>query len=109
MCGADCLRAALLSNPLPSYPQKAKARKLQGAVKLRAAIGQKGTVRELDTLSGNPILAQAAIDAVQHWKFRPTLLNNEPVKVVVTIYIVFQLDGYKTAVSNDSTKTGSPH
>ena len=100
-CGADCSKTRLVSSPLPVYPQKAKARKLQGLVRLQAVVGQRGNVRELGTLSGNPILAQAAIDAIQHWKYRPTLLNNDPVEVVIVIDIVFYLEGHKGVVHSD--------
>ena len=71
--------AAMLVNRVePKYPAFAIAARISGTVHLRAIIGKDGTVRELEVVDGNPLLAQAAKGAVQNWRYQPTLLNGEP-------------------------------
>jgi TonB family protein len=65
---------------------------LQGTVRLRAIIGKDGSVSELEVLSGNPILVQAAVAAVREWRYRPTRLNNEAVEVETYITVTFVLE-----------------
>mgnify|MGYP001579319368 CR=1 FL=1 len=83
--------AQLVHRIEPVYPFIAIQSRLQGTVRLRAIIGTDGSVRELELVSGNPILAQAALAAVAQWRYRPTLLNNQPVEVETHITVVFQL------------------
>jgi protein TonB len=77
----------------PVYPADARAANVQGIVVLHAIISEEGTVEKLDIISGPPALAAAAIDAVSQWRYRPYLLNDEPVKVETTININFTLTG----------------
>ena len=58
---------------------------------LSAVIGRDGRVKEVSLLDGEPALAQAAIDAVRQWVYRPTLLNGEPVEVRTTVDVDFTL------------------
>ena len=58
---------------------------------LHAIIDREGRVAELEVLSGHPVLVKAAMDAVQLWRYRPTLLNGEPVEVETTIKVSFVL------------------
>jgi len=81
----------LLSKTAPVYPPIAKAARVQGTVVLQGLIGKDGTLKELHVISGPPLLQQAALDAVQQWVYRPYLLNNEPVEVLTSIYVVFTL------------------
>lgn len=60
-------------------------------VRLQAMIGKDGTVQDLKALSGHPWLVGAAIAAVQHWRYQPTLLNGEPVEVLTEIDVTFRL------------------
>jgi|SRR5882672_104298 len=94
--GVEWSRSALLESPPPAYPEKAKKKKLQGRVKLQVLVGQEGSVLRLDTVSGNPVLAQAAIDAVQHWKYHPTYLNGERVRVLTMVEVAFAPDSTKS-------------
>ena len=73
----------------PAYPPLAKQARIQGVVILEAIIGKDGAVTEVKVISGHPLLQQAAIDAVSQWKYKPTLLNGEPVEVVTTVTVNF--------------------
>ena len=75
----------------PAYPQIAQAAGVQGTVILEAVIGEDGRVRNLRVLRSIPLLDRAAIDAVRQWQFTPTLLNAEPVAVVMTVTVTFTL------------------
>ncbi|HXN97976.1 MAG TPA: energy transducer TonB [Candidatus Acidoferrales bacterium] len=86
------MEAALTHRVQPEYPTAAKLMHLQGTVRLRAIIARDGSVSELEVLSGNPILVQAAVAAVREWRYRPTRLNNETVEVVTYITVNFILD-----------------
>ena len=83
----------IISRPEPVYPAIAKAAHVQGAVILHAIISKEGTIENLSVISGNGMLVNAARDAVQRWRYRPYLLNGEPVEVVTTITVAFRLDG----------------
>lgn len=84
-------QALLVRRVQPVYPPLAVQIRLEGTVRVHAVIGRDGTVRELEALSGHPILAKAAMEAVQQWRYQPTLLNGEPVEVETYITVVFQL------------------
>lgn len=83
--------AKLIHQVKPIYPPLAKAARISGTVQLLAVIAKDGTVHNLQTLSGNPLLVRAALDAVSQWIYRPTLLNNEPVEVTAPIEVNFIL------------------
>jgi protein TonB len=82
----------LLEKTLPVYPAIAKATHREGVVVLQAAISTIGTIENLRVVSGDPMLRQAALDAVSHWRYRPYLLNGEPVEVETTINVIFKLN-----------------
>jgi TonB family protein len=79
------------SNPV--YPQKARKDRVQGTVVLRAVIDKNGNVASLDVVSGDPVLAKAAIKAVKKWKYLSYLINGQPVEVETTIQVNFTLSG----------------
>jgi periplasmic protein TonB len=81
----------LLSSPLPQYPAIPRAAHIQGVVVLQAMISKGGLIENLRAISGPPMLRQAAIDAVQTWRYKPYLLNGDPVEVETTINVVFNL------------------
>ena len=64
----------------PNYPPLAKQARIQGAVALQAEISKDGTIENLRLISGHPMLAQAAIEAVKQWRYKPYFLNGEPVR-----------------------------
>lgn len=75
----------------PYYPQKAKEKHIQGDVILRFTIDEHGNVVDLVVLQGDPILARSALDAVKQWKYRPYMLNGEPVQVETTAKISYRM------------------
>ena len=60
---------------------------------LRAMISREGTIENLQVLSGHPMLVQAAVDAVRQWRYRPYVLNGEPVEVETEVTVNFVLSG----------------
>ncbi len=77
----------------PPYPVLAKAARIQGDVVLKAIIDREGNIQDLQLMSGHPMLAPAAIEAVKQWRYRPYLLNGQPVEVETTITVIFTLTG----------------
>ena len=77
----------------PQYPRLAMQARVQGTVVLQAVIGKDGTVHDLRVISGHPLLTPAAIEAVKQWRYRPYLLNNEPVEVDTQVNVNFTLGG----------------
>ena len=75
----------------PKYPTLARSARVQGEVILTAIISKTGEIQNLVLVSGHPLLVPAAIEAVREWRYRPYLLNGEPVEVESTITVVFQL------------------
>jgi protein TonB len=75
----------------PVYPAIARAARVEGVVILEAVIGEDGAVRDVRVLRSIPLLDAAAVEAVRQWRFTPTLLNGEPVPVVMTITVSFKL------------------
>jgi protein TonB len=82
----------LIQRILPHYPPIAIASHTQGTVVLQAVITKGGTIQNLRVLSGSPMLQQAALDAVSQWRYRPYLLNGQPVDVETTINVVFTMN-----------------
>jgi protein TonB len=83
----------LLHRVTPVYPVLAKQARIQGPVVMRAIVGRDGRIQNLQIVSGHPMLTKAAIEAVQQWRYRPYLLNNEPVEVETQITVNFVLGG----------------
>ncbi len=81
----------LLDKIAPQYPVIAKEARIQGTVVLEATVSKAGTIENLRVISGPPMLQEAAIDAVRSWRYRPYLLNGEPIEVQTTVNVVFHL------------------
>lgn len=77
----------------PTYPPLARQARIQGTVVLQAQISKNGDIENLQLISGHPMLAPAAIEAVKQWKYKPYLLNGEPVEVETTVQVNFSLAG----------------
>jgi periplasmic protein TonB len=75
----------------PSYPKLALSARVTGVVQLKAVISRTGDIKELQVVSGHPILVPSAIEAVKQWRYRPYLLNGEPVEVETNITVTFQI------------------
>lgn len=80
-----------LSGAAPQYPAIARVAGVQGTVVLGATISRSGTIDNLHVISGPPLLISAAMQAVRTWRYRPYLLNGEPVAVETTVYVNFRL------------------
>jgi len=76
----------------PLYPAIAQAARVQGVVVIEATIGTDGDVVEARVLRAQPLLAEAALQAVRQWRYTPTRLNGEPVAVIVTVTVRFRLN-----------------
>ncbi len=77
----------------PTYPPLARQARIQGTVILQAQISKTGDIQNLQLISGHPMLAPAAIEAVKQWKYKPYLLNGEPVEVETQVQVNFTLAG----------------
>jgi TonB family protein len=75
----------------PIYPPLARSARIQGTVVLKAVINKMGDVESLELVSGHPMLAPAAIEAVKQWKYRPYLLNGNAVAVETQVVVNFAL------------------
>ena len=90
--GGNVIAANLISQVKPAYPQSARDAGIEGIVHLQGLIGTDGTLIGLSPLNFiNNDLLNAAMDAVRQWRYKPTLLNNEPVQVLTTIDVEFKL------------------
>jgi protein TonB len=87
------MEGALIHRVEPIYPMIARNMRLSGTVRLRAVIATDGSVQNLEVLSGSEILARAARQAVEQWRYRPTLLSGVPVEVETYITVTFVLGG----------------
>jgi protein TonB len=81
----------LVSKVPPQYPQDAKGQRIQGAVVMRVIVDKEGDVANIRLVSGHPLLAPPAIDAVKQWKYRPYLLNETPSEVETEVTVNFTL------------------
>ena len=83
----------LVKKVQPNYPPLARQARIQGTVVLQAEISKGGDIQNLRLISGHPMLAPAAIEAVKQWKYKPYLLNGEPVEVETQVQVNFTLSG----------------
>jgi TonB family protein len=86
-------QSKLINQPKPQYPPLARQARIQGTVRFSAVIDKDGRVTNLTLVSGHPLLAPAAQDAVRQWVYQPTLLNGQPVEVMTEIDVNFTLAG----------------
>jgi protein TonB len=75
----------------PSYPALAKQIHKEGQVELRAIIATDGTIQSLQVVSGDPLFLRSAEDAVTQWRYRPTVLNGQPVEIETYITVIYTL------------------
>jgi protein TonB len=83
----------LIRKVQPAYPPLARSARIQGIVELQAVISKQGAIKNLRVLAGHPMLVSAAVEAVRQWRYRPYILNNEPVEVETQITVNFSLSG----------------
>jgi protein TonB len=90
---AGVMVGMLLQKTQPIYPPIAKAARVEGTVVLQATISKAGTIENLRVISGPAMLQPSAVSAVKSWRYKPYLLNNEPVEVETTVNVIFTLGG----------------
>src|SRR5438445_6011092 len=83
----------LIKKIQPPYPPLARQARIQGQVVLQAEISKDGSIQNLRLISGHPMLAPSAIEAVKQWRYKPYYLNGEPVEVETQITVIFSLSG----------------
>jgi len=81
----------LISPPKPAYPAAAREARVTGEVALQATISETGTVKSLRVVTGHPLLNEASMEAVRHWRYSPTVLNGQPAEIMTTITVNFSL------------------
>ena len=86
------VESTIIYKTIPQYPSIAKAAHQEGTVVLQAMISKSGTIERLQAISGPQMLQQAAIDAVKTWRYRPYLLNDQPIEVETTVKVIFKLE-----------------
>jgi len=88
---ASMQASQLIHKVQPTYPPMAKITHVQGVVEFTAIISKTGSIENLQLVRGNPLLVKAAEEAIVQWKYKPTLLNGEPVEVITDILVNFTL------------------
>jgi protein TonB len=84
-------RGLLVKAIQPAYPASARQMRIEGAVELSATVSKNGDISTVKVLSGDPQLARAAVEAVKQWKYKPYLLNGEPVEIQTQVTVKFKL------------------
>src|SRR5581483_569135 len=90
---SNMMEGYLVHRVQPAYPPLARAARIQGPVQLRALISKQGTIGNLQVTTGHPMLVAAAVQAVRQWRYRPYILNGDPVEVETQITVNFILSG----------------
>jgi len=83
--------AMLVRRVEPVYPELARQTHREGRVELRAIIGTDGSIQSLQVVSGDPLFLQSAVDAVQQWRYKPTILNGQPVAIDTYITVIYTM------------------
>ncbi|HVN94272.1 MAG TPA: TonB family protein [Terracidiphilus sp.] len=86
------MQGMLIYKVVPTYPAVAQAIRASGTVVLQATISKTGAIENLRVVDGPPMLRQAALDAVRQWRYRPYMLNGQPVEVETTVNVEFKLN-----------------
>jgi protein TonB len=89
--GGDVQASKLIRRVDPVYPELARRARVHGVVILEVTVDEEGAVAEARLLRGHPLLDEAALSAVRQWRYSPTLLNGEPVRVIATVTVIFNL------------------
>ena len=88
--GGDVKEPRIIKLVPPKYPPLASKSRVQGTVVLEATLREDGSVDAIRVVSGHPLLIDAAVDCVKQWRYEPTLLNGQPVAVILTAIVNFQ-------------------
>ena len=90
--GGRVQAAMLVYRAEPVYPTLMRQIRKSGRVELRAIISTDGTVHSLQVISGDPGFFQSALDAVRQWRYKPTVLNGQPVEVETSITVIYNIN-----------------
>lgn len=85
------LKGNAIRKPAPVYPAIARSARVQGSVQIEVVIDETGSVVEARIVNGHPLLRQSALDAARQWKFRPTLLSGQPIKITGILVFNFRM------------------
>jgi protein TonB len=88
---SSMMQGMLIHRVEPQYPAIARSARVEGPVKITAIISREGAIEQAQVISGSPLLGRAAIDAVRQWRYKPYILNGEPVEVETQITVNFVL------------------
>jgi TonB family protein len=91
--GQSVMVDQIVTKVAPIYPPLARQARIQAPVVLKVLISKSGDVEKIELVSGHPMLAPAAIEAVKQWKYKPYLVNGDPVEVATTVTVNFTLSG----------------
>jgi periplasmic protein TonB len=89
--GGNVQAAKIISRVQPQYPKNAKEQRITGTVRLHVIIGTNGSVQEVTVMSGEPSLADAAVEAVRQWKYKVSTIHGEPVEIETVVDVNFSL------------------
>jgi TonB family protein len=106
--GGNVMATKIVRQAIPVYPPIARSAGITGTVVLHAIIAKDGTIRDLQFVSGPPLLKKSAMDAVQQWVYAPTYLNGEPVEVDTTISVVYTLGNSPPPADSPTTPAPTP-
>ena len=106
--GPRVAEANLIHKVQPVYPPAAKSAGVQGTVEFKATISKEGNVENLTPVRGDPLLVNAAREAIEQWKYRPTLRDGEPVEVITDILVNFTLGADRTPPNPPEPKPKPP-
>ncbi len=102
------MRALRIKRVDPAYSSSARSARIQGAVALQIQINKSGGIQDIALLSGHPMLAPAALEAVKQWQYKSYVLNGEPVEVETTVTLNIKLPKESAAEGVVRDAPGSP-
>jgi TonB family protein len=92
----------------PKYPKEARKKKIEGPVVLRATVTLDGNLKDITVVSGDPILADAALEAVRQWRYQPSKINGDPVEAQHDITVTFKRDESTAQIGPDDLSPDVP-
>ena len=101
----DSTKLKVAKSVKPVYPMMATEKQIQGEVMLKVSVDESGSVEHAEVVSGDPILASAALDALKKWKFEPFIKNGKPIKVVTNLPFDFAFGGNVKDVTDRQATT----
>jgi TonB family protein len=111
-CCAHVQKVVVAPRPIsvvrPKYPKEAHKKKIEGQVVLRATVALDGNLKDITVVSGDPILADAVLEAVRQWRYQPSKVNGEPVEAQHEITVTFKRDESTAQIGPDDLSPDVP-